>query len=53
MTLSPVLSKKIELEAEQLMWDPALLEVNEELACHINSSHLLILVDHRTQDGLK
>lgn len=43
---STVLSRKIELEAEQLMWALTPLEAYEGLACHINSYHLAKMVDH-------
>lgn len=40
MTLPPVLSKKIQLEAEQLMWAPTPLEINEDL--HVTLIHFTL-----------
>lgn len=45
------IKKKIQLQAEQLMWALTSLEINE--ACHINSSHLTIMVDCVTSGWLK
>lgn len=52
MNDSTVLSRIIELEAEQLMCALSPLEVNEGLACHINSYHHAKMVDHAILEEL-
>lgn len=45
MTLPTVLSRIIELDAEQLMWAPTPSEVNEGLERGIRSYHIAMMVD--------